>query len=283
MRATWQNFFENDRNLVAVPVAHRVNGRNKIIGSATYILPGVFLTASHLAEEWLKQGLLSQDQAPGATNEDYGIDVLHILRDKKLIIWRIGKIHFIENSDLAVLVAQKIDGDLAQDFLDANLTVQIDFHIPSKGQKIISLGYPDTRTTSDQKKHTLQLRESTGIVEDIHLNGFGLVKSACVQTNLQVDGGMSGGPVINETGKVCAINSSGYKYEDGEYTSFASMLFKLAHTKLELPLESSELKSTSLVALAAKGYITASGLNHFIHQGDVVRWHYNMVCPQCSV
>ena len=170
-----------------------------------------------------------------------------------------------------------------QEFLDANLTVQIDFHVPTEGQRITSLGYPDTKADTDQRVHKLRLKESTGIVEDIHLNGFGLVKSACIQTNLQVDGGMSGGPVINEAGRVCAVNSSGYKYEDGGYTSFASVLFKLAHTSLELPIDSPELKVTSLAMLAKQGYITASGVGHFIQQGDTIQWRYNLVCPQCDV
>jgi len=276
------SLFESDVYMAALPVAHRINGKNNIIGSASYIMPGVFLTAKHLVDEWFAQGLLSEEQMPQATNEDFGIDLLHLLKDKELIVWRIRKIHYIPDSDLALMIAQAVDGDRAKELLGLNLNVQLDVHIPKIGENVMSLGYPNTISIPETGRHQLRILESRGVVEDIHLKGAGLIKSACIQTNLIVDGGMSGGPVFNKYGRLCGINSSGIPPTDesSDYTSFASVIFKIFHTEIEMPLESETLTRISLAELARQGYITVTGMDHFKSEGENILWH--AVSDECS-
>jgi S1-C subfamily serine protease len=115
--------------------------------------------------------------------------------------------------DLALL---KIDGDYDKLDLDDSDDVQV-------GEKVIAIGNP----------LGLQFSVSQGIVSAIHRTGSNGL-DAYIQTDAALNPGNSGGPLINQQGKVIGINN--FKVSDGENIGFAleSNYIKEAVNKIAL-------------------------------------------------
>jgi hypothetical protein len=113
-----------------------------------------------------------------------------------------------------------------------------DLRVPRIGTRVCTYAYPDVRgeTTPDVVR---QVHGTTvarlGAVQTVHPTGRDrvLLPYPCFETDLDLRGGMSGGPVFNSEGKLCGVNSTGYDFGSGEPPlSFISMLQPILEMRL---------------------------------------------------
>ncbi len=286
----WKKYFKSMSDMVCLPVADVRAGHKRIIGSATFLMPGVFLTAKHLPEQYIKDHENLDITLPDWSSQDmdvsFNLEILQPLKGLGLVVWHVAKVHLIANSDLAILVADKCSGKMAEQVCKLNPRVQIDLHMPRVGSRIVSLGYPNMKNLQQadgQSKHVLAMRTSEGVVEDIDTSITR--RTPRFQTNAPIDGGMSGGPVFNEQGRLCGINSDGLTptAEHPFYTSFVIPIHTAFASKVELNADVGEEKrTTTLLELCMSGAIDSVGLEHFIIRNDEMLWDSrNIKCKSC--
>ncbi len=285
----WATYFDSMSSLAALPLADTGNGQKRIIGTATLLMTGLFITAKHLIEQYFKDheklDIADVNWTPKEVAVSFNLEVLQPLKGLDLVVWHIAKIHLVPNSDLAILVAERCSGAKAKEISSLKLSAQINLHMPAIGTRVASLGYPNTRNmphgSGAASKHILAMRTSEGVIEDLQTDIT--QRSPRFQTNAPIDGGMSGGPVFNEQGWLCGINSTGFVPTD-EHTSYASFAIPL-HTafmsRLTLNLNGVPTEIT-LLELCKQGYIPTLGLEHFITQDDEVLFDSrNFKCGFC--
>lgn len=113
-----------------------------------------------------------------------------------------------------------------------------DFRMPRVGERVCTYAYPDIRGETNievvrQAHGTTTAR--TGAIEETFPSGGGpsRLNAPCFQTDLDLRGGMSGGPVFNLDGRLCGVNSTGYEFQgDVRPLSFVSMLQPLLNMQL---------------------------------------------------
>lgn len=271
--------------MLTCAAAHRIKGINKIVGSATYIAPGIFITAKHAVDEWHQESV-GGNRFARAEDQDkdketnYESDVLQILKDNSaLAVWRIRKAHLIPGSDLGSdnTAARKVAN------IDAKFTINL--HPPRPEETIDVFGFPNTinKHLYDQKsEHNLNLTRSHGIVEDLLPRGNGMVKPSCIQANVNILGGMSGGPATNSLGELVGINSSEYDLgqDNSSHLSFISLLWPAFGTKIYLP----QFGITTLYKMATQGFLSVKELEHIEVEDDIIKWRVAAEnCPECNV
>jgi Trypsin-like peptidase domain len=105
---------------------------------------------------------------------------------------------------------------------------------PAKGARVAAFGYPRsvaafTGSTSALVK--TDATTTTGTVREVHHHKLDSSKCPfpCFETDLIIDSGMSGGPVIDEEGNVCGLLSASIPAYDANdfHTTWASTLWPL--------------------------------------------------------
>jgi len=164
--------FEQKEYLYALPISQRVNEINSIIGTATCIIPGVFMTAKHVVEEWNKKTSLKVEMKEGADSKaNYYVDALHFHSlTENPIVWHMNKVHMDIKGDLALLVGERVSGDKAELMLSGDIKTIIDLHLPKLGDRIISIGFPKTsnvRLEGNKTHHSIRLHRYEGVVTEV--------------------------------------------------------------------------------------------------------------------
>lgn len=98
---------------------------------------------------------------------------------------------------------------------------QLSFDRLKVGDEITTYAFPNTKSEwleEGKQAFTFKGIWSTGVVEDYHQDGFGLLKNSCYQTSMRVDSGASGGPVFKDS-KVVGINSTGMELFGNDFIS----------------------------------------------------------------
>ncbi|WP_157894428.1 S1 family peptidase [Mycolicibacterium wolinskyi] len=142
--------------------------------------------------------------------------------------------HPASGTDLALLFAEKPNVTFPALTLSARL--------PVEGTPIVGLGYAQIEVSLIDKNParpnidiTPNLNVSSGTVNVLYENGrdtyrdydgnfTGKLPTVCFETSARFDSGMSGGPVLDPTGAVCGVISTGLDQHSDEvqYTSYAS-------------------------------------------------------------
>jgi hypothetical protein len=95
-----------------------------------------------------------------------------------------------------------------------NKLLELTPNIPSIGQTIITYAYPATviKHGETQEFH-FYAKGYDGEIQENHPNGRDktFLPGPCVRTSMYVHGGASGGPVFDSSGKVFAVNSTGFE------------------------------------------------------------------------
>jgi hypothetical protein len=171
-----------------------------VIGSAFFIaVNGVLLTAKHVVFE--------KDHTPC---ED--LSILHFLPNGKILRRLVGRILAYNGTDLAFLFLSDVRD--AQEALVTNPVVPITEALPDIDEPLCTFGYPKSDNYTEVKNGTpkinLHLLFTEGRVVNYQENGTGILKHPCIQTSMHLDHGHSGGPVFNQQGGICAVNSTSF-------------------------------------------------------------------------
>jgi S1-C subfamily serine protease len=205
----------------------------RAIGSATVIGAGLLATAKHVIED-LFVGLESDKIQ--ATK--HGLHALQVLPGgANYVIWPVTNAEWINTADLALLKLNEtplISYDLKQ--RTGLVLPRINALEPQRGATVAAFGYRLSKVSVDPTgQHTTvddEAMTSTGTVRKIYPDGRDrtFMPYPCYQVSARFDAGMSGGPVIDESGALCGIVSSGIQAADdetGEPISYAAILWPL--------------------------------------------------------
>ena len=87
------------------------------------------------------------------------------------------------------------------------------------GEKVFTYAYPNSRLQEPKngfQRANFAPNYYEGTVVSIEQRNDMFFKGTCIQTNMQIKGGASGGPVFNKAGYVVGINSTGYDMPESE-------------------------------------------------------------------
>lgn len=291
----WQEYFETIDHLICCPIIDRIDDQERVTGTAIHVMPGVFLTAKHVVEDWhnrsngVERGLDIDSMRPEDAGE-FTIKVLQLMKGGIVASWQPEKIMTLPGYDVAILIDDQNFNEHAQALLNEGAYPHIgfDLHQPRIGAQVIAKGYPNTiskpNPSAQSFTHLASMKTSLGVVEEVYYKAAGLVKSPCFQSNLEVEGGMSGGPVFNaDNSLIIGLVSSSYPpagdYE--QFTTLSPFLWQALIAEIQIGFINKE--PVTLLDLAKQGYLYVEGLDHLEKINDQWIWNeYSETCNSCN-
>jgi len=193
----------------------------KFIGTAFFIKPnGVFLTAKHVIED--QNGNFLPNLFTVHFNEDKTCllrDILN-LASHPIADIAAGSLGTYKNSNKETLI---------------NKCLQCDYSLQPSGELISTFAYPKTEKYPYKNKDLRKLQFDTewefGHIKEVHPEGRDrvMLPGPCYRTDMKIEHGASGGPVMNSKGKVIGINSTGF---DGTKDFYVSSLKSALELKI---------------------------------------------------
>ncbi len=227
-------------NSVVVPVLVNDGKKLRCVGSAFNISPsGLWVTARHVIDDaikrdrWVHIWLLWSEPAIGSLDPRRSgalIPVTHFTKDDA------------NGSDLGLLRAGILENNVRHEFPYARLSARV----PKTGTRVLAMGYANFEVSSDSTTRNIRrmafrhgFSVSTGRVLEVYREGrdtfrdldgrpTGMLPTACFQTSARFDPGMSGGPVMDETGFISGIVSTSLETGESFASSITPCLFTLA-------------------------------------------------------
>lgn len=182
-----------------------------VTGSGVIVAPGVALCATHVLTDHLPHLMT------GATT----ITAFSLFNDK-LQIWNIVSLTIVPDTDLTLLTMMLVS-DLPEDrsFALASITTRV----PSPGERVYIVGFRANAEKFSRRRESLiegSLIASSGLVTDVHLTqrDSGFLAWPCFGVECQTWGGMSGGPVFDQSGFLIGLLCSSYENDTLSYVSF---------------------------------------------------------------
>jgi hypothetical protein len=239
-------------------------------GTAVLIHPLVALTAAHnisISLDELGSERLQEDRL----QTRFRLFAHQVFADREdglnafLVRYSVTEIQLLRWADIAVLFLQR------QTPLPENakpVYAKMSLAIPEIGHRVCAFGYYDNDLSFERPSEGLHVTvahrpaTSRGQVTDVYPEGRAGAKGPCFATDALYEGGMSGGPVINEAGHVCGLISTCMKSEDPTepHYSTAAMLWPLMALHMNFQLTSDDApKPYSFLELAKRGLLEAEG------------------------
>lgn len=187
--------------------------RQKILGSAVMVAPGIAVTATHVVADGIATAQPGERRLAG-------LAICH----EKLNIWGTKQSVAIDGTDLSVLVTT-LQSPLqhGQTFLHAAVSTRI----PALGETVTIAGFRPSMSEFESSPLRADLEGlvvvSTGLVSAQYPHGRDrhLIPWPCFEVNVDTLGAMSGGPVYDKHGDLVGVLCSGI---DGG-TSYVSMIW----------------------------------------------------------
>jgi S1-C subfamily serine protease len=219
-----------------MPVVHFVDGVPHPLGSCFVISnDGLAITARHVIDEAFAEHF---------TIENPSVDIpphhqLHAIYASTTMDPETGqfiggplpilRIWFNSGMDIAILQLDVPTNTQTGEklFLPA---LQLSPGLPKLGENIFGFGYHSMKweSTTEGFQADQRFSASRGQVQDIHFprRDSVFMSFPCFQTSARFDGGMSGGPIISQSGQVCGVICSSMKTDvsDGTFTSYGSLI-----------------------------------------------------------
>jgi|SRR6266853_1636749 len=252
--------------LVLALVGGRVGQAPLALGSAVFVAPGVALTASHVIEEYWRQFDDAGRWRSGGAATFAMQAVQYLPHHRKFVTWHATLASHRDLLDIALLQLTPEDGELPASYVWPYPT--LDLHPVARGTGVQAFGFAQADVYSDSKTGGWVLGHaaggSVGIVTEVFDEGRDRAKKPfpCFEMNIEIRGGMSGGPVVNEEGNICGLVTSSWTFtEPGPHLSAASLL----RPALDLRLVgtgnlSAEGQALTLRDLMGLGHLNAVGL-----------------------
>jgi hypothetical protein len=196
----------------------------KAIGSGVFIADRLVMTAKHVVEGYwdtFNKSRVRMEQ-PGKKMADFEMFAIQAPGDSaETAQWAASKISICPYSDLALISVVPVD-DLAKAQPPLG-SLRMSILPPTKGEKITAFGYASTSVVDENgQQMTFQLNPSIsiGTVTEV----FPEKRDSCnlpfpsYEIQGHFIGGMSGGPIFNETGELCGLICSGLDDASVEYS-----------------------------------------------------------------
>lgn len=234
-------------------MAHDNAGTGHPSGTAFFVAPGLAVAAQHvLIDYWeLFDNIEMNAETSRTLALPTGFSVLatQIINGRK-VLWDVGRMWTADPMDIAVLELQPHPGHAAP--TDWALPT-LRFAPPKVGDPLWAVGF-NSQQVSFQGDHGITWERSAAVavgqVDEVHpvRRDSAFLNWPCARTNARFDGGMSGGPVIDEQGHIFGIVCSSLTASDHdeEHASYASLLWPLLGLRVR-----TDLLPSSATAIAA--------------------------------
>jgi len=237
-------------------------------GSARLIASWLAITASHVIAGYSRH-FDGKEAGPGYSERSYELLTYLPANDGQAVLpLFVGPVWYNDGTDIAVLQLVP-GGPISPEHVWAIPTLEL--LPPKEGSHVAAFGYPRSsvlmKAPSDFEVHT-DASIAYGTVMRVHheRRDLGFLKFPCFEANASFDGGMSGGPVLDEVGHVCGIVSTGLPEptEEGHYYSHGSTLWPLMATMVNFPWDARYPRGTyfSMYDFAKAGMIHTHHLDH---------------------
>jgi hypothetical protein len=259
---------------IALPLIAMTGDYASCLGTATLLCPGLAVTARHVIEYIFKEVGTKMPQDSGAVLSEAPFSLLLPQTGDNpddLFVWRSHRMVTPLDSDLTFLVTAPFGGT-SKDI--PMIRPRLTLIPPVVGSRITAFGYPRSiaALSHNEEGEVMELLNevsgytSVGSVEEVHLakRDSGMLKFPCFQTSSQFDGGMSGGPVLDEHGKVCGVVCSG---TNGDRSlNYASLFWPWTLMPIDISAENTHSELVSMKDMDARGILTIEGCDRV--EGD---------------
>jgi S1-C subfamily serine protease len=209
---------------VLLALIARDDGRDEVIGSAVIVAPGIAIAARHVIDHVI-HGLQN-----GTTHLlCFGV-TSHCAE-----LWRIHKVTCLAKADLAILGLVRASKLPKEPLRLAAITTRM----PKIGDRLLVTGFRadgGVQRIAD-RRFLVQgnVLVSQGTVTQRFIDGRdqSMLPSSCVEVNCDSVGGMSGGPVFDESGQLIGVLSSSVSSGAGFSPSFVSLIWPVLVTRFE--------------------------------------------------
>ncbi len=213
------------------------DGGAKLIGTCFAIHPtGVAITARHVLDEALGIGHDQEYRGLGPDClEHVGVffwsDRIDVKNNRPYADFlAIGWFFAHPGLDIAIIkLVLPLDNETKQEI--PVRTVALSPGIPKPGIACFGFGYPRMDGRRDENLRLLieqDFKSTAGVIQEVHFpqRDASVMPFPCFQTSARFAGGMSGGPIISQTGQVCGVICSGFETDDteGGYISYGSLI-----------------------------------------------------------
>jgi hypothetical protein len=218
---------------------------------------GLMMTAGHVIEYALSQR--TRDCVPtGADIDDFNLYALYVSSRRHRPnndhflggLWPISHVWRQKEIDIGFCWLQQ--PEYAPDHKEGPLQTpgaMLSFRVPQVGEEIVGCGYYGTtrHMTPEQVEggYKLDYSHKTAFTRGKIIQVFprsrdaGMLRFPCFQTDARFEPGMSGGPIFDGKGGVCAVICSSMPptEEDSRYISHGSLLWPAIGTELDVCLD----------------------------------------------
>jgi len=230
---------------VIFPILKQVKGDSlELIGTGFFICSaGLFASAKHVLRDCFDE----------KGNQKYPVCLLHFLPNNQYLFRHILWCSSHPTADVAIgLAAPSAE-------VESNGVLMLTTSSPTMGETVVTYAYPRTEIKQVGTLEILNFKPAfyEGRVVDFFPKGRDhcLLPGPCYQTSMVIDGGASGGPVVGESGRVFALNSTGWDgVPDISFVSRIEEIFQLGIPFINLP-SGQEVESAIAQDLANAGWI----------------------------
>jgi hypothetical protein len=252
-------------------------GETHVIGTATIIAGHLAITARHVLEEIIERFGAAETRVHEFEVTRYAIRLYQIMPGPEYVIWNVLTAWPCIDTDIAILHL-RLHGYSGATAPSSWCTPRIMVVPPKLGSAVVGFGYHSSvvTVTPTAEGYHLDLNDdptaTTGKVEEVLPNGQSAGKFGfpCYRVNARFDGGMSGGPVIDETGSVCGI-ISGTIFQgnfDEEPISYVATLWPMLRTVISANRGGAYVRDVKypVIDLALDQIIHAEGLSELVRR-----------------
>ena len=269
-------FFGHRLQQVILPIFAIADGEIVHLGTGFIITPdGLMITAKHVIEEVFEKRLRKRDGS-NTFYKNVELYAMYITNAENKEIpgttiggqWPIDMAWYVPELDIAYCWLRNAVVNCEPFKFQTCLLLSPG--LPKVDDEILGFGYYKsagafTGEKVGEKKVVDYAHETaftTGKIQEVFFPKLSEFHNfPCFQTTARFEGGMSGGPIFSgssEKGGVCGVICSAFdgQGEDGEYTSFGSLIWPSLAMTLEMKIEAEpEIERVSVYELAQKGYI----------------------------
>lgn len=233
-------------------------------GTAFFVTQHLAVTAAHVLSDFAVRFCGKEPDFTGIANLDFDIHGLRRLPTGTLS-YRAVQSWFTVPGDVAVLEFEPLVVGQTSRLWPV---VTLEAFPPAVDTPIVAFGYrrQSVSVASSQGRVTATLTRSHGIVQEIHPEhrDQSRLRFPCFRTDAQFDGGMSGGPVFNQDGRVCGIVCSSIPATSPKdaHSSYAASVWPLFGVIVDHPPGPGPRQRATLLQLVERGVLAAHGAEH---------------------
>ncbi|MBW1988336.1 MAG: trypsin-like peptidase domain-containing protein [Deltaproteobacteria bacterium] len=208
-------------------------------GTAIIISKFMAITAKHvILDFYYRLDKKSMDNPAGNLAGTFNLQVFQILNNGKTgRVWNVTKLWLCNFTDIAVLMLIPV----SKEALDYRWSIPIlDLIPPEIGERVFCFGYRKPKITKNGNtiEWIVDPITSTVSVKCLHHEKRDSCRLSfpCFQIDARFDGAMSGGPVFNDSGKLCGIICSNLPptSDEEEHVSYVTSLWPLMALEIDI-------------------------------------------------